>query len=960
MAPDLRADVMLQTDCSYSDFDDFASLYADSKRNFCIFHFNIRSFNRNSDNLFLFLSKLPNLPGVIVLSETWFSVNNTREIEGYNGYHVYRQNRRGGGVSIYVRHTLRATLVADTSFVDPDIELCTVRFEINGSDICIMGAYRPPDGNIQRYVETMDPILSRINSKMKAFLIGDMNIDLINPCAYSVDFINCCYSSALLPLIHLPTHVMADSSKCIDHIWCNQVDVLSGVFPVDITDHYPIFAIIDLGVEVGGILKKRFRDHSEYSLNSLQTQLFSFCREFSENDESLEVKTDRFVNGLLGAYNECCPIRTKSLTRGRYFKPWITNSIMKCITRKYKLFKLFKRDQIPFVTYNSYKNILTSVVRRAKQRYYKNKFNMYMNDVKRTWNMANSLIRPKDRKTVDIKLEIGGLEITNQCDVARHFNDYFSSVAVNLDEKIPHVDTSPLSYLDAPVASSMFMQPVTVEHVKSVISEFPCKSCNINEIPSFIFKYCSNILAPPIANLFNESIGTGVFPSCLKLARVIPIHKNGDHKSLNNYRPISTLSFLSKIFERLMFKRLQSFISANNIINCNQFGFRQGSSTSDAIAEFLNYAYESLDGKGVLVSVFLDFSKAFDTVNHVILLSKLDRLGVRGIANEWFKSYLTERKQYVSINNFLSPVKTMSLGVPQGSILGPILFLLYINDMARSTTRLKLVHFADDTTAIFSSRDADSVASVMNDELLKVNKWLSANRLSLNVNKTCYMVIADKNVVMPDIRIDGNVLDRVNKAKFLGVILDERLTFVPHIDTVCKRISSATGMLNRVMFLLPVSVRLKLYYAMIYSRVCYGVTSWGRGNLTSITRLTRTLSRAVRCLKCDDVTRSGLMNFGSVYKFFTALKMFNVIKFDQHVYFSELYGSLVPSHDHSTRFSISFNYNLPQLTKSKCQRGFLFQSVEIWNSLPSFLKQCETTEKFKYLLKIYLLNCQNG
>jgi len=959
MATAIREYNMLQQfDWSYSDFDQFMSLYSDCRKNSSIFHLNIRSFNRNSDNLFLFLSKLPHLPAVIVLTETWFTDDNVSEIDGYSGFHVYRGHKRGGGVSIFVKMAYRAVKVIDGSFVDGHIEICTVKFKVNESEVIIMGTYRPPDGSIERYVEFLDPMLSRVNPRNQVFLLGDMNIDLIDPCPQSVDFINYCYASAFVPLISMPTHVTPQSSTCIDHIWSNQIGAGSGVFPVDISDHYVIFAVLDFDVNRNDVLKKRFRDHSEHSLNNLRTGLSLFCNELNDCSDDLESRTDRFIDGFLGIYNECCKVRTKSMSRRKYLKPWITNSIMKCVTRKYDLFKQYKMNQIPYERYNSFKNVLTSILRRAKIRYYSNKFDACIGDIKKTWHLANSLVKPKIVKTANIELEIDDCVISDQNDVARRFNNYFSSVAVDLDRKIPNTDTCPLSYVGEPTTPSMFVQPVTIRDVKDVISGLANRPNGVSDVPPFIYKYCSNIIAPTIANLFNQSINVGVFPSKLKLARIVPVHKGGNNSSLNNYRPISTLSILSKIFEKLMFGRLQSFISANELICNNQFGFKRGSSTSDAVAEFLNCAYESLDRKGVMISVFLDFSKAFDTVNHGILLLKMNRLGIRGVVNDWFKSYLTERKQYVYLNNCASPVTTMRLGVPQGSVLGPILFLLYVNDMSHSSNLLKLVHFADDTTAVFSARNIDEAVGVVNNELIKLSEWLSANRLSLNIGKTCYMVLTDKKGVLPGVNIDGKAIDRVATAKFLGITLDEGLTFTPHVEHVCKRVSSATGMLNRVSFLIPVNVRLKIYYAMIYSRVSYGVITWGRCNLTSIARLSKTLTRAKKSLQCNREIGSGLLTFDSIYRFFSAVKMFKVVKFDQHPYFSGIYSTLEPSHEYNTRFSFS-NYNLPQVSKTKCQRGFLFQSVDIWNNLPNFLKECQTVVKFKYLLKIHLISLQN-
>ena len=296
----------------------------------------------------------------------------------------------------------------------------------------------------------------------------------------------------------------------------------------------------------------------------------------------------------------------------------------------------------------------------------------------------------------------------------------------------------------------------------------------------------------------------GIFPVCLKNARVIPIFKSGDAKSVKNYRPISMLPFLSKVFERLMSKRLNSFLTKSNILCSHQFGFRKNSCTSDAILEFLDNTYSSLDRKENILAVFLDFSKAFDTVNHEILLLKMNHLGIRGNMLSWFRSYLHNRRQKVFVAGHLSEAAEITMGVPQGSVLGPILFLLYINDMSRSSSLLKFVHFADDTTVFFANKCMKHVHSVMNEELIKVDEWLKSNRLSLNVSKTSYMLVSH-NANVNDanfISIRGNILNRVNCVKFLGVLLDDKLNFTSHVNNVATKISKSIGVIRRVSHLI--------------------------------------------------------------------------------------------------------------------------------------------------------------
>ena len=976
--------------CDYIDHLDSMELTA---ADLVTLQLNVRSLIKKQADLLRLLTKA-NID-ICTINETWLTKENEKlvSVKNYDFISAVRNSpKHGGGVGILIKQNLKYKKRPDINkgHASTLLEIVAIEIETHGKNIIVCSVYRPPNTDASEFLKEFECFLSSLKEENKDIIIGlDHNFDLIKCETHSNTrkFVELCMDKGIWPTITRPTRITKSTATLLDNILVS-INLLknydSKILIDDVSDHLPcVTAIKGVKLSKKEPLVIRSRKLTKKNIDKIKDQL--------SNDNLYELTTEgtvhqgfaKFHAHILGRIDKIAPYTEYKVKQSAMrIEPWLTGSIHRCIKKQKCLYKKTlksNKNESDLSRYKNYRNTLTKLKRHVKHKYFWDKCVEYKSNTRKLWQMINRATgKMTDKSSLIDCLNDGKIDCYNPSRITRIFGEHFSSVGKNYANaiKAPHKNIQWYLTQIKQHSRSMYSTPTGPHEIRKIIMNLPLKrSSGFDNINNILLRELCDVLCHPMSNLFNRSLNEGIFPNLMKLAEVVPLHKGSNKNVPGNYRPISLLITISKVLEKIMYKRTYQFLSQHDLIYKSQYGFRSKHSCENAIQELLSNIIKARENNKHTLVVFLDLSKAFDTLHHETLLSKLERYGVNGTCNNWYRSYLENRQMRIKCGISLTGKQEYSdyfdleFGTPQGSCLGPLLFLVYVNDLALHLELGNSILFADDTTLYHSHTNLKYLEWCLKTDLEYLIEWFRANKLTLNLGKTICMLFSPQNnkgVVIDSLTLDNLSIPICDKTKFLGILLDNKLNWDPHFSNLVLKIKRNTHLLKTAQNLLTPHTKKTLYYGHIFSHIIYGITVWGP--MLRESQLAKLQKLQNKCINLIDRRNIGL---STKYKENRLLKIKDIIQLENNKLGFKLIKGGLPAKvheclctDHSNKkLTKLHNYNtrnkaspnIPLAKSEKYKRSFLRVGLPDPSTL-LVITECDNIGQFSRKMKYKMIS----
>lgn len=839
----------------------------------------------------------------------------------------------------------------------------------------IMAVYHSPSASDAEFIRHLEDVTDELTIKGECLIIGDFNIDVMTETFYKKQLLTGMINFGMKQCIDKPTRVTRDSRTIIDLVFANMDVNVQVEHKPKITDHAWIKIVLDKNNLANKDREVQTRDYSKFKQNDFIRALKDTVQQ--NNDLELNSRANMFVENIVNTLDRFAPKKTCKVLRTWEGKKWFSDDIRIVANRRDIAYgkAVFDNEEDSWKKFKMERNAVVKIIRDKKKEYYEGMIDCNKNDATKMWKTLKELIRGEPSCVRDIEeIDFESIDVRTEGNIADKFNVFYVESINNIVKSIQNdVAGSPNRRrilmgggIDNERIMAIFRN-IEIGDLEKVVMGLPKKKGTEEGISSDVLKMVFSAIGQEYVDLINDFLREGCCPENWKMSTIIPIPKKTKAVLASEFRPINMLPLYEKVLELIVKIQMEDYLEANNVITEHQSGFRKQYSCETAIQTVID-EWKVCISEGKMVGViFMDLKRAFETVDRDLLLEKLYQYGIRGNVLEWFTSYLSNRTQRVRFNDKWSKVINTDYGVPQGSVLGPLLFTLYINDIVDICPEECVIKmFADDTLIYVTGEGSEELELKMNEALKIVEAWMKRNKLKMNAEKIKFMAVRSVRKEMKGKIVlkcmDGVELERVESMKYLGIMIDDKLRFKEHCEYMLKKIGKKTSFLNRIGQYVSAYTRCVIYKTIVAPHFEYCATLLVDMGETELNKLQIAQNRAMRVIlqcsrytKVEDMLRA--VQFMSVRQRLHYNICIFIFKAAKNLLPKELKQKLVVVGSRTNRVTRQAGDIFIKFRKTRsAQKSLFYEGVKMYNALPMEVKGCERLDQFKRTLKEFVMS----